>query len=103
MAIGSLMYAAIGTRPDISFAVQNLSQFTQNPGPEHWTAVKRIFRYLNGTKDLGLTYGGKDNVDLSIIAYSDADWASNPNDRKSISGNASRNGLPAWRSCYWLA
>ena len=44
--IGLLMYAAIGTRLDISFAVQTLSQFTQNPRPEHWIAVKRVFRYL---------------------------------------------------------
>ena len=43
-AIGSLMYAAIGTRPDISFAVQHLSQFMSNPGPAHWTAVKRVTR-----------------------------------------------------------
>jgi len=39
-AIGSLMYAAIQTRPDIAFAVQNLSQYTSQPAPEHWTAVK---------------------------------------------------------------
>ena len=57
-AIGSLMYAAIGTRPDISFAVQTLSQFSQNPGPDHWVALKRVLRYLQGTQGLGLTYGG---------------------------------------------
>ena len=54
--IGSLMYTAIGTRLDISFAVQTLSQFTQNPRPEHWIAVKRVFRYLQGTSNLSLTY-----------------------------------------------
>ena len=81
----SLMYATIGTRPDIAFAVQNLSQFTQNPGPDHWAAIKQIFRYLNGTKELGLTYGGKS---FDLVTYSDADWASNLNDQKSISRNA---------------
>ena len=55
-AIGSLMYAAIRTRPDISFAVQTLSQFMSNPGPAHWTAVKHVFRYLNGTRELGIIY-----------------------------------------------
>ena len=45
-AIGSLMYAAVGTRPDISFAVQHLSQFTARPSAAHITAVKRVFRYL---------------------------------------------------------
>jgi hypothetical protein len=39
-AIGSLMYAALGTRPDISYAVQTLAQYTQNPQPIHWTAMK---------------------------------------------------------------
>ena len=84
-AIGSLMYAAIGTRPDIAFAVQNLSQFTSNPGPEHWQAVKRVFRYLSGTRGHQLTYGAHESS-TEVIGYSDADWASNPNDRKSISG-----------------
>lgn len=87
-AIGSLMYAAVGTRVDIAYAVQNLSQFTQNPGPEHWTAVKRVFRYLKGTTDYGLVYGGRLSwPDRLITAYSDADWGSNPNDQKSITGN----------------
>ena len=83
-AISSLMYAAIGTRPDISFAVQHLSQFMSNLAPAHWTAVKLVFRYLNGTRSLGITYhkGGE----VKPLAYSDADWGSNINDRKSISG-----------------
>ena len=49
-AVGSLMYVAVATRPDISFAVSTLSQFLDNPGRIHWEAVKRIFRYLAGTK-----------------------------------------------------
>ena len=87
-AIGSLMYAAIGTRLDISFAVQTLSQFTQNPGPEHWIAVKRVFRYLQGTSNLSLTYGGARSWPQQILtAYTDADYASNPNDWRSILGS----------------
>jgi hypothetical protein len=54
---------------------------------EHWQAVKRVFRYLSGTRDHQLTYGGHDNT-TDVVGYSDADWASNPNDRKSISGYA---------------
>lgn len=57
-AVGSLMYAAIGTRPDIAFAVSTLAQFNDNPGWVHWDAVKRVFRYLLGTKALSLVYGG---------------------------------------------
>jgi hypothetical protein len=56
-AIGSLMYAAVTTHPDISFAVSTLSQFLENPGDAHWEAVQRIFRYLGGTSSLELTYG----------------------------------------------
>ncbi len=68
-AIGSLMYLAVVTRPDIAFAVSQLSQFLDNPGPQHWEAVKRVFRYLIGTKTAELTYG-IDRHDLQ--AYTDA-------------------------------
>ena len=82
------MYAALGKRIDIAYAVQHLSQFTQNPGPDHWTAIKRVFRYLNGTIDQGLVHGGDLHwPEKLIMAYTDADWGSNPNDQKSISGN----------------
>jgi len=69
-AIGSLMYASIATRPDISFTVAALSQFLDNPGEVHWEAVKRIMRYLSGTKDYVLTYGDKRH---NLLGYSDAD------------------------------
>jgi hypothetical protein len=83
-AIGSLMYASVATRPDISFAVSTLSQFLDNPGWVHWEAVKRIFRYLLGTKSWGLTYGeGKDRLE----GYTDADGASQDH-RRAISGYA---------------
>jgi Reverse transcriptase (RNA-dependent DNA polymerase) len=81
-AIGSLMYAALGTRPDISFAVSFLAQFMQNPGRPHWEAVKRVFRYLKGTKGTCLVIGGSQG---GLEAYSDADWASQEH-RHSVSG-----------------
>lgn len=77
-AIGMLMYAAICTRPDISFAVQTLSQFNQKPTETHWSAVKWVFRYLKKTSDYKLTYGGENTSD-ELIGYTDADWASDPN------------------------
>lgn len=83
IAIGSLMYAATGTRPDISFAVQHLAQFTSRPSHAHWTAVKRVMRYIKGTASLGITLGGNP---LSLKGYCDADWGANPSDRRSISG-----------------
>ena len=72
-AIGLLMWAAVATRPDISFAVSLLSQFLENPGITHWNAVKRVFRYLKGTKDKKLVLGGSRE---GIVGYTDADWAS---------------------------
>ena len=83
IAIGSLMYAAVATRPDIAFAVQHLSQFTARPSSEHWTAVKHVMRYIKGNARLGITLGG---TDISLIGYSDADWAANLADRRSVSG-----------------
>ena len=55
-AVGSLMYLAISTRPDIAYTVGVLSRFSSNPGPQHWKAVKHLFRYLKGTLDYKLTY-----------------------------------------------
>ena len=58
-AIGSLMYAAVATHPDIAYAVSTLSQFLNNPGILNWEATKQVFHYLAGTKDYEFTYGGK--------------------------------------------
>ena len=82
-AIGSLMYAAVATRPDITFAVSTLSQFLDNPGDAHWEAVKRIIRYLSGTRGATLTYG-EDRHDL--IGYTDTDGATQEH-RRAISGH----------------
>jgi len=72
-AIGSLMYTSVATRPDISFTVSTLSQFLENPGEAHWEAVKRVFRYLAGMRDLALTYGGDWH---ELTGYTDADRSS---------------------------
>jgi hypothetical protein len=90
----------LGTRSDIANAVYRLAQFTRDPKPKHWTAVKRIFRYLKGTKDLQLTFGGPDqDWTTNINCYCDADWASNA-DRKSVSGYVFTlaGGAIAWSS-----
>ena len=54
--IGSLMYLASATRPDISFAVSKLSRFMSNPGTDHWHALERVMRYLAGTMSYGIHY-----------------------------------------------
>ncbi|UYV61796.1 hypothetical protein LAZ67_1006612 [Cordylochernes scorpioides] len=69
--IGSLMYLMTGTRPDIAYAV---SQFMNNPGPSHWTAVKKIFGYLKATKNIGICFGGS-SCTTTLIGFSDAEFA----------------------------
>ncbi|XP_038713441.1 secreted RxLR effector protein 161-like [Tripterygium wilfordii] len=84
-AVGSLMYAMMCTRPDISSAVGLVTRFQSNPGPEHWKAVKRILRYLKGTMNYMLVYQGKD---LRLFGYCDVDWGGDVDERKSTSGYA---------------
>lgn len=81
--VGALQYATI-TRPEICFAVNKVCQFMQAPLEEHWKAVKRILRYLAGTHSLGLTL--RPSRSRALVAYCDADWASDVNDRRSTSG-----------------
>jgi hypothetical protein len=82
-AVGSLMYAMLCTRPDICYAVGLVSRFQSDPGPIHWKAVKRIFRYLRGTANYSLCYQGSGT---DLCGYTDADWAGDMDDRKSTSG-----------------
>jgi hypothetical protein len=83
-AVGALNWAALATRPDIAFAVATVARFAANPGPAHWEAVKRIFRYLSGTRDLWLSYGESKRA---LEGYADADGSMNE-DRRAISGYA---------------
>lgn len=83
--VGELLFLAVCTRPDISYAVNSLAQHNSNATPAHYAAAKRLLRYLSGTINLRLHYGGA-NVNDDLHAYCDADWASSPIDRLSISG-----------------
>ena len=83
-AIGSLMYLMVMTRPDIAFAVNQVSQCCQNPGPGHWNGVKRILAYLAGTSNHGLLF--KKNDEGSLIGYCDADYAGDADKRRSTTG-----------------
>ena len=97
-AVGSLMYAMLGTRPDIAQAVGVLSKFSADPRPTHWKAVKRVMRYLQGSKEAALTY--KPTNDTSMVGFSDADWAGNLDDRRSTTGYVFRigSGAVCWAS-----
>jgi hypothetical protein len=81
-AIGSIMYAAIHTRPDIAFAVGRLSQYLSDPAKHHGQALKTLLRYLRSTIDKGIVYGSSGSHKL--IGYSDSDYAADKLDRKSV-------------------
>eukprot|EP00253_Pinus_taeda_P003540 PITA_03540 len=83
--IGSLLYLT-GTQPDIMHAVGMVGRFQANPKETHLQAVKRIFKYLQGTQNYGLWYPR--DADLTLHDYTDADWAGSMDDRKSTSGGA---------------
>ncbi|GBL95410.1 Retrovirus-related Pol polyprotein from transposon TNT 1-94 [Araneus ventricosus] len=84
--IGSLLYLAVTIRPDILFSVNCLSQLQEKPTVAAWTGLKRILRYLKGTKNFKLVYKKLHNPNFNIDLYVDADWASDTIDRKSVSG-----------------
>jgi hypothetical protein len=94
--IGSLMYLT-ASRPDIMFAVCYCARFQSNPRESHEIAVKRIFRYLKGTPQLGLWYPR--NEDFDLIAYSDSDHGGCKLDRKSVTGGCQYlgNRLVSWQ------
>lgn len=98
-AVGSLLYIAICTRPDISYAVGVLSQFSSNPGMKHWTAVKHLMRYLKTTMDYKLTYAPDGSSDR-FITYSDADFAGEHDSKRSTSGYVVKMGtrVVSWAS-----
>ncbi|RVW98285.1 Retrovirus-related Pol polyprotein from transposon TNT 1-94 [Vitis vinifera] len=96
-AVGSLMYAMLCTRPDICFVVGMVSRFQSNPGREHWTAVKHIIKYLKRTRDYMLVFQSEN---LVPIGYTDSDFQSDQDYRKSTSGNVFvlGGGAISWRS-----
>lgn len=95
--VGALMYAALGTRPDISHPVSVLGQFNSNPKQEHWIAAKRVLRYLQGTANHGLKFKRDDNI---LRGFVDADWANCTIDRRSYTGSVFifSGGAISWES-----
>ena len=82
--VGSLMYAMLCMRPDICYAVGIVSRYQSNPGLDHWVAVKHILKYLRRMRNYMLVYSGGD---LSPIGYTNSDFQSDKDSRKSISGS----------------
>ena len=95
--VGSQMYGMLCTRPDLAFAISQVSQFNNSPNETHSAVAKRVLRYLKGTIDMGITFSG--SIGLKLELYCDADWAEGE-DRKSIGAYVAMlaGGGIAWRS-----
>ncbi|CEO95378.1 hypothetical protein PBRA_009644 [Plasmodiophora brassicae] len=83
--IGCLTWLAHRCRPDIAYITNVLAQFSSNPGIQHWRAGQRVLKYLAGTMTHGIRY--ERQPEDRLIAYADADWASDPDTRRSRSGH----------------
>jgi len=90
--VGSLMYAALGSRPDIAFSVTALSRYNVQPLEIHATEAKRVLRYLKSTSEFQIHYRRlpshiqSHDMPINIIGYTDSDWAENLTTRKSVGG-----------------
>ena len=95
-AVGSLQYAQVCTRPDLAFVIGLLGRYQSNSEIEHWRLVKKVLRYLQGTKCLMLTYRRFDS--LYIEGHTDSDYTGD--DRKSTSGYifTLAGGAISWKS-----
>ena len=99
--IGSLIYAMICTRPDLSWVVTKLSQHLEKPTNADWVMVKHVLRYIKGTLNKKLTYR-KSSEGLKLMGFSDSDWAGSTTDRRSTTGyyfSLNSNSPPvSWKS-----
>ncbi|WVZ49372.1 hypothetical protein U9M48_000739 [Paspalum notatum var. saurae] len=96
--IGSFMYLASATRPDISFAVSKLSRFVSNPGDDHWRALERVLCYLKETMSYDIHYTEYPRV---LEGYCDANWISDADELYATSGYVFLlgGGAVSWKSC----
>ena len=81
-AVGSLMFLVVVTRPGIAYAVNSVSKYLANHDESHWNAVKRIIKYLAGTRDLGISYEARSDV-FVLVGFSDSDYAGDVDARRS--------------------
>ena len=85
-AVGSLMYAMLGTRPDLAHVVGVLGRHASRPNASHWATVSRTLEYIKGTLDYGLEFSPDDSPLHGFEAYSDSDWGADPSTSRSTMG-----------------
>ena len=97
-AVGSLMYAMVGSRPDLAYAVGLVCRFMSKPGTKHWLAVKWVMRYVKGALGVNLTF--RKGEDMRVRGYCDSDYASDLDKSRSITGYVFTVGgnTVSWRS-----
>ncbi|CAL9238501.1 unnamed protein product [Arabidopsis halleri] len=97
-AVGSLMYAMIGSRPDLAYAICLVNRFIAKPGRDRWAAVKWILRYLKGATEVCLTFTRSDH--MNIEGFCDSDYATDRDRSRSVSGYVFQVGgnTVSWRS-----
>ncbi|GJT24078.1 hypothetical protein Tco_0894015 [Tanacetum coccineum] len=97
-AIGSIVYAMMCTRSDVSFALSMVSRHQQNLGEGHWITVKNILKCLRNTKDRFLVYGGEE--ELRVTGYCNASWQIDKDDSRLQSGwiFLLNGGVVTWKS-----
>jgi hypothetical protein len=84
--VGSALWTSLVCHPEITYAVGQIAHFSSSPGCSHWEAAKRVLKFLKGKKDHTLELGGDPDIATDLVAYSDANWAEDLDDRRSISG-----------------
>lgn len=84
--VGKLLWLCITTRPDLAFALHQLTRYCHAPRQCHWTAVKRVLRYLRGTIDHCMSYVRGTSDQMELVGWSDSDWAGDTDTRRSTSG-----------------
>ena len=99
LVIGSLLYIMLGIRPDITYAVIKMSQYSSNPSEEHLQKVIQIVCYLSHSQSLCIKYSAS-GTESGLIAYSDTDWAEDVEPSHSTTGYAMflANEIVSWLS-----
>jgi hypothetical protein len=98
--VGSLTWLSIMTRPELSLSVAQVARYVTKPGIYHWNAIDRIWEYLNGSREMGLTLGGGDASMSPLRGYVDADYARCVDTRRSTTGWVFKfgGGAVSWRT-----